>query len=115
MAKTYKEIIGEARRDVPEWNVDEVRNRISNGRGYTLLDVREKEEYREGHLDGAISLPRGFLDMRVEEVVPDKSTPIIAYCASGTRSILAAKLLKDMGYTNVVSMGGGYSAWKGRS
>jgi len=76
------------------------------------LDVREKDEYREGHLEGAVSLPRGFLEIKVETTVPEKSTPIIAYCAGGTRSLLAAKQLKEMGYQNVVSMSGGYGAWK---
>jgi molybdopterin/thiamine biosynthesis adenylyltransferase/rhodanese-related sulfurtransferase len=113
MAKTFKDLIEEARQQVPEWNVDEVRARLSNGGGFTLLDVREREEYREGHLHGAISVPRGFLEMRVEEAVPDKDAPIIAYCAGGTRSLLAAKQLRELGYRNVVSMTGGYGAWKG--
>jgi sulfur-carrier protein adenylyltransferase/sulfurtransferase len=113
MAKTFKELMQEARQEVPEWSIDEVRARLTNGGGYMLLDVREREEYREGHLHGAISIPRGFLEIRVEEAVPDKGRPVIAYCAGGTRSLLAAKQLRDMGYTNVVSMSGGYSAWKG--
>ncbi len=92
--------------------IDEVKNRLERGENWTLLDVREREEYREGHLDGAISLPRGFLEIRVEEAVPDKSTPIIAYCAGGVRSLIAARTLKEMGYENVVSMAGGYTAWK---
>ena len=69
---------GRSAAGVPEWTPDEVRQRTSNGGGYTLVDVREKEEYREGHLPGAVSVPRGFLDMRIEETVPDKSAPIIA-------------------------------------
>jgi len=92
--------------------VDEVKNRLERGEKWTLLDVREREEYREGHLDGAIPLPRGFLEIRVEESVPDKSTPIIAYCAGGVRSLIAARTLKEMGYENVASMAGGYTAWK---
>jgi len=113
MAKTFKDLMQQARQEVPEWSIDEVKARLSNGGGYTLLDVREREEYREGHLHGAISLPRGFLELRVEEAVPDKSSPIIAYCAGGTRSLLAAKQLREMGYSKVTSMNGGYSAWKG--
>jgi len=112
MATTYKQIMEEARRLVPEESVQDVRGRIDKSDGATLLDVREKDEYRDGHLDGAISLPRGFLEMRVEETVPDKQAPIIAYCAGGTRSLIAARTLKEMGYTNVVSMTGGFSAWK---
>ncbi len=113
MAKSYKDLMTEARREVPEWSIDQVKEHLGNGHDYVLLDVREKEEYREGHLDGAISLPRGFLEMRVEETVTDKTTPIIAYCAGGTRSLLAGRQLKDMGYQNVTSMSGGYGAWKG--
>jgi molybdopterin/thiamine biosynthesis adenylyltransferase/rhodanese-related sulfurtransferase len=113
MAKTFKELMDEARREVPEWSIDQVREQLSNGTDYVLLDVREKDEYREGHLAGAVSLPRGFLEMRVEQAIPDKARPIIAYCGGGTRSLLAAKQLKEMGYPNVISMSGGYGAWKG--
>ncbi|MBI3756614.1 MAG: molybdopterin-synthase adenylyltransferase MoeB [Deltaproteobacteria bacterium] len=112
MAKTYKQLMEEARQEIPEVTVDEVKNRVERGENWTLLDVREREEYREGHLAAAISLPRGFLEIRIEEAVPDKSTPIIAYCAGGVRSLIAARTLKEMGYENVVSMSGGYTAWK---
>jgi adenylyltransferase/sulfurtransferase len=113
MAKTIKDLMDAARREVPEWSIDQVKDYLGNGRQFVLLDVREKEEYREGHLDGAVSLPRGFLELRAEETIADRDTTIVAYCAGGTRSLLAAKALKDMGYANVVSMGGGYAAWKG--
>ena len=112
MATTYKQIMDDARRLVPEVSVEDVRSRVDKRDGVTVLDVREKEEYRDGHLAGAISLPRGFLEMRVEETVPDKYAQIIAYCAGGTRSLIAARTLKEMGYTNVVSMTGGFTAWK---
>jgi len=112
MAKTYKQLMEEARQEIPEVTVDEVKKRVERGENWTLLDVREREEYREGHLADAISLPRGFLEIRIEESVPDKSTPIIAYCAGGVRSLIAARTLKEMGYENVVSMSGGYTAWK---
>src|SRR5689334_9672296 len=111
MATTYKQIMEDARRQVPEVSVQDVRGRLGKS-GLALLDVREKDEFRDGHLDRAISLPRGFLEMRVEETVPDKTTPIIAYCAGGTRSLIASRTLKEMGYTNVVSMTGGFTAWK---
>jgi molybdopterin/thiamine biosynthesis adenylyltransferase/rhodanese-related sulfurtransferase len=113
MPKTFKDLMDEARREVPEWSIDQVKERLANGQDYLLLDVREREEYREGHLAGAVSLPRGFLEIRAEQSAPDKDRPIIAYCAGGTRSLLAGKQLKAMGYQNVVSMAGGYSAWKG--
>jgi rhodanese-related sulfurtransferase len=78
MAKTYKQLMEEARQAIPEVTVEEVKQRMERGEHWPLLDVREREEYREGHLDGAISLPRGFLEIRVEEAVPDKRAPIIA-------------------------------------
>jgi molybdopterin/thiamine biosynthesis adenylyltransferase/rhodanese-related sulfurtransferase len=112
MTKTYTQLMEEARQTIPEVTVDEVKNRVEWGEQWTLLDVREREEYRDGHLEGALSLPRGFLELRVEEVVPDKNTPLLTYCASGLRSLLAARTLKDMGYEQVVSLAGGYTAWK---
>lgn len=112
MAKTYKELMDEAREAVPEVTVDDVKARLENGQRPVLLDVREREEYREGHLEGALALPRGFMEMRVEEAVPDKSAPVVAYCAGGVRSLIAARTLKEMGYTDVRSMAGGYTAWK---
>ena len=112
MAKTYKELMDEARAAVPEVTVDDVKARLENGQHPVLLDVREREEYREGHLEGALALPRGFMEMRVEEAVPDKSAPVVAYCAGGVRSLIAARTLKEMGYTDVSSMAGGYTAWK---
>jgi molybdopterin/thiamine biosynthesis adenylyltransferase/rhodanese-related sulfurtransferase len=114
MNRSFKDIMDEARRAVPEVTVDQVKERLKgNGHDVVLLDVREKEEYREGHLPGALSLPRGFLEMRVEETLPNRDAEVIAYCAGGTRSLMASKALKDMGYRNVVSMSGGFGAWKG--
>jgi adenylyltransferase/sulfurtransferase len=112
MAKTYKELMDEARQTIPELTIDEVKDRIERGEQWTVLDVREREEYREGHLEGAIALPRGFLEMRVEETLPDKTLPVIAYCAGGVRSLIAARTMKELGYENVSSMAGGYTAWK---
>jgi molybdopterin/thiamine biosynthesis adenylyltransferase/rhodanese-related sulfurtransferase len=112
MAKTFAELMEEARRQVPEWTIDQVREHIGNGGDYILLDVREREEFRQGHLAGATSLPRGFLELHIEQLVPDKDRPIIAYCGGGARSLLAAKQLKEMGHKRVISMAGGYSAWK---
>lgn len=112
MPKTFQELMEEARRIVPEWDVEKVRKTVESDPGWVLLDVREKEEYREGHLPGAVSLPRGFLELRIEQTIPDKKQPIIAYCAGGTRSLLAAKQLVEMGYERVISMAGGFTAWK---
>ncbi len=112
MPKSFKEIMDEARKEVKEVSVQEAKDLLDRDGNFLLLDVREKEEYREGHLEGAISLPRGFLEIKVESTIPDKSVPIVAYCAGGVRSLLAAKALKEMGYENVISMSGGFTAWK---
>src|ERR1041384_1507168 len=112
MAKTYQQIMDEAKKIVPEVSPEDVKTKLDRGEHPVVLDVREKEEFRQGYLPGAVSLPRGFLEMRVEETVPDKETPIVAYCAGGTRSLLAGRILRELGYTNVVSMRGGFTAWK---
>ena len=112
MPKSYKEIMDEARKQVPELSVQQVKEKIDQGEDFVLLDVRESGEFRDGHLEKAVSLPRGFLEIRVEDTIRDRSKPVVAYCAGGTRSLIAARTLREMGYENVVSMSGGFQAWK---
>ncbi len=76
------------------------------------LDVRELAEYEAGALGGAVHIPRGYLELRIDENVKDKATPIVVYCAGGTRSAFAAQTLQQLGYTNVVSLVGGFNKWK---
>ena len=83
-----------------------------NGAGPILIDVREKDEWTEGYIPGARWISRGFLEQRIEDQVPERSAEIVVYCAGGTRSALAAQSLAELGYTNVKSMAGGFSAWK---
>jgi sulfur-carrier protein adenylyltransferase/sulfurtransferase len=87
-------------------------NGHSNGASPVLIDVREKDEWMEGFIPGARWIPRGFLELRIEDQVPEKDVPVILYCAGGTRSALAARALGDLGYSNVSSLAGGFSAWK---
>jgi adenylyltransferase/sulfurtransferase len=112
MAKSYMEIMDEARKLVPELSAQQVKDKVDQGQELALLDVREKEEFRAGHLDRAISLPRGFLEMQIEETIRDRTQPIVAYCAGGIRSLIAARTLREMGYENVSSMAGGFNGWK---
>ena len=113
MAKSFQDIMAEARKEIPEVSAQQVNDLLkNNGKSPVLLDVRESDEWRQGHLEGALPLPRGFLEIKVESAVPNKETPIIAYCAGGVRSLLAAKAMKEMGYQDVSSMAGGYTAWK---
>jgi molybdopterin/thiamine biosynthesis adenylyltransferase len=85
------------------------------GNGVAIVDVRETEEFATGHLPGAKHVPRGYLESRIEGIVPDRSQRVVLYCASGNRSALAAKtLLDDLGYETVESMTGGITLWKDR-
>jgi molybdopterin/thiamine biosynthesis adenylyltransferase/rhodanese-related sulfurtransferase len=111
MSMSSRDLLAKIKKEIREVGVNDVQSRIQNN-GVTLLDVREKDEWDEGHLPGATFLPRGFLEVRVEKAVPEKGQPVVVYCAGGTRSAYAAKTMQDLGYTNVVSMEGGYGAWK---
>src|SRR5260370_2513539 len=83
--------------------------------GVALVDVRETEEFATGHLPGAVHVPRGHLETRIEGAVPDRSQPVVLYCASGNRSALAAHTLSEhFGYEDVASMTGGITLWKDR-
>ncbi len=77
-----------------------------------LIDVREAAEHAQGMIPGTVHIPRGFLELRIERAVPDREAPVVLYCASGTRSVLAARSLVELGYTNVRSLAGGFTAWK---
>jgi phage shock protein E len=80
--------------------------------GAILIDVREAEEFAKEHAIGAVHLSRGVIELKIEELAPDTATPIICYCGGGSRSALVADSLQQMGYTNVVSMAGGFKSWK---
>jgi adenylyltransferase/sulfurtransferase len=113
MAKTSKNILDEARAQIKSIDIDEARRMLEKP-GTVLLDVREGDEWRQGHITQAVGIPRGFLELRVEEKVPDHKTPVILQCASGTRSLLAARSLREMGYENLYNLTGGFNAWKDR-
>jgi sulfur-carrier protein adenylyltransferase/sulfurtransferase len=106
---TFKELIRRVKAEVREASVEEARAALPQA---ALLDVREADEWVQGHLPGALHIPRGFLELKVEEALPDKSRPVVVYCAGGTRSALAARTLADLGYGQVVSLAGGYNRWK---
>jgi molybdopterin/thiamine biosynthesis adenylyltransferase/rhodanese-related sulfurtransferase len=80
--------------------------------GTVVLDVREPDEYEQGAIQGALHVERGNLESKIESRVTDRATPIVIHCASGIRSVFAAKTLQDLGYTDVVSMAGGFNKWK---
>ena len=113
MAKTSKNILDEARKQIKSVDIDEARRMLEKP-GTVLLDVREGDEWRQGHIPQAVGIPRGFLELRIEEKVPNHEAPIIVQCASGTRSLLAARALREMGYENLYNLTGGFNAWKDR-
>jgi molybdopterin/thiamine biosynthesis adenylyltransferase len=112
MAKTQQDFLVAARQEIPEVSVQEVQERGQPGDDFVLLDVRENDEVRAGYIDGAVAIPRGFLEFQVAGKVPQTDKEIIVYCAGGARSLLAAQVLRSMGYGNVSSMAGGMTRWK---
>ena len=108
----FKEILSQAKKQITEVSVHEVRDKFNLSNGFMLLDVRESDEWEQGHLDQAVFLPRGFLEVKADKLLPDRQQPVVVYCAGGVRSALAAKTLQDLGYSRVYSMRGGFSEWK---
>src|SRR5689334_20414853 len=80
--------------------------------GAVWVDVRESDEWAEGHIPGAVHVPRGNLESRIERAVPNRETPVVLYCAVGARSAFAAKTLGELGYTAAHSLTGGINDWK---
>ena len=107
---TFNELLSEARDAVSEIDAPEAARRVASGA--TLLDVREPDETASGAIATSLLIPRGLIELRIETAVADHETPLVVMCAGGTRSLLAAKTLTDMGYTDVVSLDGGFNAWK---
>lgn len=107
----FLEIVNDARTRVRECRVSDVQARLVTGERFHLVDVREEHEYARGHLPGAIHIGKGVIERDIEEKIPETKAPIVLYCGGGYRSALAADALQKMGYTNVVSMDGGWREW----
>ncbi len=112
MPTTYTDLIADIRKRTKQVPLEEIKRRIDAREKVTLVDVREKDEWRAGYIPGALSIPRGFLEIQAEQKLPDKGARIVAYCAGGTRSALAAATLQDLGYTNVETANPGFVRWK---
>jgi rhodanese-related sulfurtransferase len=111
-AERFLQIVNDARRRVREMSIPEVKAKIDAGEKFHLVDVREESEYDAGHIPGAIHLSKGVIERDIEKTIPDTDAPIICYCGGGYRSALAADNLQKMGYTNVISMDGGFRGWR---
>jgi len=109
--KTLKEMLSEARQVVPEEGPEQLQRRLKSGEPVVVIDVRDPDEYRDGHIEAATNISRGFLEFRVGTAVTTPSTPVVLYCQTGLRSVLAAKALKELGYATVINLQGGYQKW----
>jgi sulfur-carrier protein adenylyltransferase/sulfurtransferase len=107
----YRELLQQVKSEIGEVDASRARELIDSG-APLLLDVREQDEWDEGHLPGAVHIPRGHLESRIERAEPDHSRQIVVYCAAGNRSAFAAKTLEELGYEDVVSLSGGFTDWK---
>jgi molybdopterin/thiamine biosynthesis adenylyltransferase/rhodanese-related sulfurtransferase len=109
---TYRELLAQVKEEIVEISSADTNALLESGDVPVLLDVREQDEWQEGHLPGALHVPRGNLESRVEALLQDKDADIVVYCAGGHRSAFAAKTLEELGYTSLRSMAGGFTDWK---
>lgn len=111
MARTYQDVLAQARERIPEVRVDELAQELAGQAPPLIVDVREQSEWDEGHIPGARHVPRGYLESRIAGIA-EPGQRVVINCAGGARSLLAAQTLADMGYSDVVSLAGGFSRWK---
>jgi rhodanese-related sulfurtransferase len=110
----FAALVDEARARVRAFSIEEFVERLEHGERFVLLDNREDLEWQAGHLPGAHHMSKGVIERDIETAIPDKATPIVCYCGGGYRSVLVADNLQRMGYTNVVSLDGGWRGWNER-
>ncbi len=108
----FLQIVEAVRINIRECTVADVRERQARGEPFLLFDVREESEFAAGHVPGAKPLGKGIIERDIESLVPDPDTELVLYCGGGFRSALAADNLQKMGYTNVISIDGGFRGWK---
>src|SRR5437764_6713343 len=109
---TYRDHLASVKREIHEISPKDAAERLASEPRPALLDVRERDEWEQGHIPGAIHIPRGNLESRIDNAVSDRAAPLIVYCAAGNRSAYAAKTLTELGFGDVVSMSGGFTQWK---
>jgi rhodanese-related sulfurtransferase len=107
----FLKLVNDAKSRIRETNVQETKKRLDAGEKMILVDTREDSEWSQGHIPGAIHLSKGIIERDIERVVPDHDAPLVVYCGGGFRSAMAADNLQKMGYTNVLSMDGGWKGW----
>jgi len=108
---SFRELLAQTKKQIREVDTAGAKALVDE-KGAVVLDVREPDEYEQGAIPGAVHIARGNLESQIEGRIPNKETPIVVHCAGGTRSAFAAKTLEELGYTDVVSMAGGFNKWK---
>ena len=106
---SFRDLLKQTERQIREIDPSDAEGRLGDA---TFLDVRELDEFEQGTIPGAVFIPRGHLESKVENQISNHDAPVVVYCAGGTRSAFAAKTLEELGYTDVVSMAGGFGRWK---
>ncbi|MDQ1434891.1 MAG: sulfur-carrier protein adenylyltransferase/sulfurtransferase, partial [Actinomycetota bacterium] len=106
---SFRELLKQTKSEIEEITPADAEPRVGES---TFLDVRELDEFEQGMIPGSVFIPRGHLESQVENKIPDHDTPVVVYCAGGIRSAFAAKTMQELGYSNVVSMTGGFGRWK---
>ena len=109
---TYRELLAQVKEEIAEIDAARLAEELGSATPPLLIDVREPDEYEQGAIAEVVHIPRGFLESRIEAAAPDKGRRIVLSCASGARSAFGAKALAELGYTDVVSLAGGFSGWK---
>lgn len=107
----FLQIVNDAKSRIKETNVEQVKAWMDAGCDMVVVDVRERVEWDNGHIPNAMYLGKGIIERDIETMVPDTATKLVLYCGGGFRSALAAEALQNMGYSNVISMDGGYREW----
>jgi rhodanese-related sulfurtransferase len=108
----YHHLVSEAKKEIREIDAAELKRMQQTRDSFKLIDVREPDEVAQGAIAGAVALPRGQLEHKIDTITTDKDAKIVCYCGGGGRSALAAQSLKRMGFKNVISLAGGYKGWK---
>ena len=108
----FKQLVDEAKAQITEIDADDLKRMQQAGADFTLIDVRERDEQAKGTIPGAVGMPRGILEVNIDQITTDKDRKLVLYCGGGSRSALTALNLKKMGFRNVISLAGGYRGWR---
>lgn len=111
MLPQFMQLVEEARKEIKEISIADLKRMLAEPETFLLIDVREPEEVLRGKIGDAIPIPRGVLELQIDRVAENFESPLVLYCGGGNRSALAAQMLKKMGFTKVASLAGGWKAW----